>query len=290
MDKLISTTNLARENAEALLLQVRQLHALSRKATAVNLVLTSYRDFLTDAVNDLRKHDDAVTKLGGDSEELSQGRLNKITQSQSFDKALSDQELFSRHLLEIIPADLVSAEANALDATKQDAYSALLKALNDLDRELDKVRTSHDYHDLFNQVQAFNKHFNDFAISRAKSRTTRSQKLRDLSKMKVRIDESVAFSNKILDDLSDRLAILVANVSTLNQTIERVAPAILPEDDDTILNDFVNSQTFGDRQKELNKQKQMDELKQKAENAKAEITKPKPVNEEKKKKKHFLFW
>lgn len=251
-DNVQELSELARNNAMQLLMQVRQLSNLNRKANAIHVALNDYKklnkqnaDKETDKAQrfDKIQHNQVSLQTGENNLIDSNDKLNKLLLSiiKSLDTALTLPNEFK--------IDEPVLANGAVSSTK--AYAEFINAVNTLQQALGDQITTNNYDNIKQDLNDLRGVLKEYFENRNQKYLNRQAKVEALKKLRDQLTEINNFLTRFSGQLANRIEHVDTITKQLEQSVNKLVPTALLESDNDIMLDFANSERF----EEFNKPK-----------------------------------
>lgn len=245
-DQLATLSESTRKAAMQLLLQVRTLATLNKKAKAINTALLDYRKLMSQNVQAENNKIERVGKIKRNQASIDTGVHNVITEDDKIDQALNT---VAQELTDIVKLPksiaLNKKQLSYAVLSLHPDYATILPKLDDISKQIDAHTETNNYvevqSDIANVKTALNTYI-DAKQATVKNRQARLNELKELRDKLTKINVSLI---TLFDSLADRIAQVDQQISEMSVYVNKITPVVLVESDDSILSDFANSERFG---------------------------------------------
>lgn len=301
-DQLATLSKSTRKAAMQLLLQVRTLATLNKKAKAINTALLDYRKLMSQNVQAENNKIERVEKIKRNQASIDTGVHNVIAEDNKIDQALNN---VAQELTDIVKLpkslDVNKKQLSYAVLSLHPDYATILPKLDEVAKQIENHTKTNNYAEVKSDIKNVGTALNTYIGAKqatVKNRQTRLNELKELRDKLTKINESLI---TLFDSLADRIEQCDQQVREMSVYVNKITPVVLVESDDSILSDFANSERFG-TQNQVEKEKANAEKDKTPRNDKSEEseqkenTDKKPVKVEsevekrvdtKKKKKHW---
>ena len=249
-DQLATLSNSTRTAAMQLLLQVRALATLNKKAKAIDTALLDYRKLMSQNVQAENNKIERVGKIKRNQASIDTGVHNVVAEDDKIDQALNNiaQEL----------TDIVKLPKSIAVNKKQLSYAVLslhpdyatiLPNIDGISKQIDTHTETNNYVDVQSDIENVRTALNTYIDAKQATVKNRQARLNELKELRDKLTKINVSLIALFDSLSDRIGQVDQNVREMSVYVNKITPVVLVESDDSILSDFANSERFGAQDK-----------------------------------------
>lgn len=245
-DQLATLSNSTRKAAMQLLLQVRTLATLNKKAKAINTALLDYRKLMSQNVQAENNKIERVGKIKRNQASIDTGVHNVITEDDKIDQALNT---VAQELTDIIKLPksiaLNKKQLSYAVLSLHPDYATILPKLDEISKQIDAHTETNNYVEVQSDIENVGTALNTYIDAKQATVKNRQARLNELKELRDKLTKINVSLITLFDSLSDRIEQVDQEVREMSVYVNKITPVVLVESDDSILSDFANSERFG---------------------------------------------
>ena len=245
-DQLATLSNSTRKAAMQLLLQVRTLATLNKKAKAINTALLDYRKLMSQNVQAENNKIERVGKIKRNQASIDTGVHNVITED---DKINQELNTVAQELTDIVKLPksiaLNKKQLSYAVLSLHPDYATILPKLDEISKQIDAHTETNNYVEVQSDIENVGTALNTYIDAKQATVQNRQAQLNELKELRDELTKINVSLITLFDSLSDRIEQVDQEVREMSVYVNKITPVVLVESDDSILSDFANSERFG---------------------------------------------
>ena len=245
-DQLATLSNSTRKAAMQLLLQVRTLATLNKKAKAINTALLDYRKLMSQNVQAENNKIERVGKIKRNQASIDTGVHNVITED---DKINQELNTVAQELTDIVKLPksiaLNKKQLSYAVLSLHPDYATILPKLDEISKQIDAHTETNNYVEVQSDIENVGTALNTYIDAKQATVQNRQAQLNKLKELRDELTKINVSLITLFDSLSDRIEQVDQEVREMSVYVNKITPVVLVESDDSILSDFANSERFG---------------------------------------------
>ena len=238
-DQLATLSNSTRKAAMQLLLQVRTLATLNKKAKAINTALLDYRKLMSQNVQAENNKIERVGKIKRNQASIDTGVHNVITEDDKINQELTDIVKLPKSIA------LNKKQLSYAVLSLHPDYATILPKLDEISKQIDAHTETNNYVEVQSDIENVGTALNTYIDAKQATVQNRQAQLNKLKELRDELTKINVSLITLFDSLSDRIEQVDQEVREMSVYVNKITPVVLVESDDSILSDFANSERFG---------------------------------------------